>query len=122
MTGVGRRGCSAFTLPAQAELADQSAVALEILLLQVVQKAATATDEHQKAPARVVVMLVLAKVLGEVVDAMREQRNLDLGLARVILVAAESRDDLALFLCSHGHVRPCRVAAATRSRPASFAA
>ena len=33
-------------------------------------------------------MLVLAKVLGEVVDAMRQQRNLHLGLARVVLVAA----------------------------------
>src|ERR1700742_1139229 len=109
-------------LAAEAHLADQRAVALEVVLLQVVQKTTAATDEHQKAPARVVIMLVLAKVLGEVVDAMREQRNLDLGLARVVLVAAESRDDLALFLCSHGHVRPCRVAAMTRSRPAAFAA
>jgi hypothetical protein len=28
-------------------------------------------------------------VLGQVVDAVREQRHLDLGLARVVLVAAE---------------------------------
>ena len=86
-------GCPAATtamaLAAQAELADQRAVALEILLLEVVQEAPAAADEHQQAAARVVVVLVLAQVLGEVVDAARQQRDLDLGGAGVALVLAE---------------------------------
>src|SRR4051812_37783747 len=109
-------------LAAQAKLADQRAVALEIVLLQVVQETAATTDQHQQAAARVVVMLVLAQVLRQVVDAMRQQRNLDLGLPGVVLVLAELRDDLALLLCGHAHVRSCRLAAATRSRPPSLAA
>src|SRR3954449_7404042 len=109
-------------LAAQAELADQRAVALEIVLLQVVQEAAATTDQHQQAAARVVVMLVLAQVFRQVVDAMRQQRHLDLGLTGVVLVLAELRDDLALLLYGHAHVRSCRLAAMTRSRPASLAA
>ena len=76
-------------LAAQAELADQRAVALEILLLQVVQEAAAAADEHQQAAARVVIVLVLAQVLGEMVDARGEQRDLDLGGTGVVLALAE---------------------------------
>src|SRR4051794_29360305 len=120
MIGVGWWGCP--PLSTKAELADQRAVALEIVLLEIVEEATAATDEHQQAAARVVVVLVLAQMLGQVVDAMRQQRHLDLGLAGVVLVLAEPRDDLALFLCSYRHVRPCRVAAATRSRPPSLAA
>src|SRR4051812_14686480 len=115
-------GMSRLHLPAQAELADQRAVALEIVSLQVVEEAAASADEHQQAAARVMVVLVLAQVLGQVVDAMRQQRHLDLGLAGVVLVLAEPRDDVALLLCGHAHVRPCRVAAMTRSRPACLAA
>src|SRR3954451_23030520 len=109
-------------LAAQAELADQRAVALEVVLLEVVEEATAAADEHQQAAARMVVVLVLAQMLGQVIDPMREQRHLNLGLAGVVLVLAEPRDDLALLLCGHAHVRPCRVAAMTRSRPACLAA
>src|SRR5438045_122541 len=98
-------------LAPQAELADQRAVALEIVLLEVVQEAAAAADEHQQAAARVMVVLVLAQVLREMVDPVREQRDLHPGGAGVVLVAPELRDDLALLLSGHGHVRPCSVAA-----------
>src|SRR3954447_3774117 len=109
-------------LTAQAELADERAVALEVVLLEVVEEATAAADEHQQAAARMVVVLVLAQMLGQVIDPMREQRHLDLGLAGVVLVLAEPRDDVALFLCGHAHVRWCRVAAVTRSRPPCLAA
>ena len=61
----------ATALLAQAELADQRAVALEVVLLQVVQQAAALADEHEQPAARVVILLVLAQVLGEIVDALR---------------------------------------------------
>src|SRR3954447_25591695 len=63
---------TAMALAAQAELADQRAVALEILLLDVVEEPPAAPDEHQQAAARVVIVLVRAQVLGEAVDAARE--------------------------------------------------
>src|SRR4051794_3387379 len=98
-------------LAPQPELADQRAVALEVVLLEIVEEPAAPADEHQQAAARMMVVLVLAQVLGEMVDAVREQRDLHLRGAGVVLVAPEARDDVALFLCGHRHVRPCRVAA-----------
>src|SRR3954452_19594886 len=112
-------------LAAQAELADQRAVALEVLLLQVVEEPAAAADQHQQPAARVVVVLVLAQVLGQVVDAAGQQRDLHLGGPGVVLVAAEARYDLLLVLCSKAHVRRSTVAgtaASIRSRPPRLAA
>src|SRR5215208_7594794 len=103
---------TAMALAAQAELADQRAVALEILLLEVVQEPPAAADEHQQAAARVVVVLVLAQVLGEIVDAARQERDLDLGGPGVVRVLPELLGDGALVLLRQGHVRPGRLAAA----------
>ena len=45
------------------------------------RKQATTTPDHQQQPtAAVVVVLVLLQVLGEVVDAVRQQRDLHLRL------------------------------------------
>src|SRR3954454_14321070 len=115
----------AMLLATQAQLADQRAVALEVLLLQVVQEAAAAADEHQQAAARVVVVLVLAQVLGEVVDARGEQRDLHLGGTRVVLALAEPLDELTFFFGRDGgHLRRGRLAGApsTQLRPRAFAA
>ena len=57
--------------PAQAELADERAVALEVAALHVVQQPAALADEHEQPAARVVVLAVLAQVRGEVVDPLR---------------------------------------------------
>ena len=86
------------TASAEAELADQRAVPLEVLLLQIVQEPAAAADEHQEPAARVMVVLVLAQVLGQMVDSRGEHRDLHLGGARVARGLAELLDDLALFL------------------------
>ena len=45
-------------LPANAELRDELAVALDVGLLQVVEKATALTDELEKTTAGVVVLLV----------------------------------------------------------------
>src|SRR3954470_4847261 len=88
---------------AQAELADERAVALEVPLLQVVEQPPALADEHEQAAARVVVLLVLAQVLGEVVDALGEQGDLDAGIARVLGVVAELGDQLGLALLGQRH-------------------
>src|SRR6478752_10500073 len=83
-------------LAAEAELGDQGAVALEVGALEVTEQAAALADQHQQAAARVVVLAVLTQVLGELVDALGEQRDLDLGGSGVGAVAAELGDDLGL--------------------------
>mgnify|MGYP002651947686 CR=1 FL=1 len=74
-----REPLSTKLLSAKAEALDQRTVALDVGALQVTQEAATTTDEQQQAAAAVVVVLVLAGVLGEVLDALGQQRDLDLG-------------------------------------------
>src|SRR5437899_2433826 len=74
---------------AQAELLDQRSVPLEVGALEVCEKAPAATYEHQQAAARVVIFALLAQVLCEVVDALGQQRDLDLRGARVRLAVAE---------------------------------
>src|SRR5215212_7606450 len=122
-SGAGCPASIAIALPAKAELADQRAVPLQVLPLEVVEEAAAAANEHQQATARMVIVLVRAQMLGEVVDAAREHRDLDLGGPGVGPVLAEAGDELALFLCSQGHMRRGRVAGAPsiRLRPARFA-
>src|SRR5215212_217334 len=104
-SGAGCPASIAMALAAQAELADQRAVRLQVLPLEVVQEAAAAADEHQQAAARVVIVLVRAQMLREVVDAAREHRDLDLGGPGVGFVLAKAGDELALFICSQGHMR-----------------
>src|SRR4029079_11920888 len=72
--------------PAQAEPLDQRPVAADVGLLQVVQQPAPAADEQQQATTAVVVMLVRPQVLGQVGDAPRQDRDLDLGRTGVALL------------------------------------
>src|SRR5580700_11195057 len=76
-------------LLAEAELLDEGAVALEVAAAQVVEEAAAAADQHQQTAARVVILGLLAQVLGQMVDALGQQRDLDLGGAHVLLICAE---------------------------------
>src|ERR1022692_4198532 len=90
-------------LAAQAELLDQGAIALEVVLLQVVQEAAPPADELQQPSARVVVVPVRAQMLRQLVDALRQHRYLHLRRAGVGLAAAVLVDDLLLGFLGKGH-------------------
>ena len=91
-------GAVAGALVAQAQVGDQGAVALDVGALEVAQQAAALADEHQQAATRVVVLDVRAQVLGELVDPLGHQGDLDLGGAGVVLGAAVLADELALLL------------------------
>src|SRR5690606_29602408 len=71
---------------AQTEPLDEAAVAVDVHLLQVAEESATLADEEQEPPAGVVVVLVGLEVLGEVLDPLGQQRDLDLGGTGVALV------------------------------------
>src|SRR5215210_5057026 len=72
MERAARRPLGETLLPAQAEAGDKRPVALDVVLAHVVEQAPPATDEHEQAPPAVVVLLVHLEMLGEVVDALRE--------------------------------------------------
>src|SRR3954447_11948723 len=97
---------SARRLAAQAELLDEGAIALEILALQVVQEAPAAPDELEQSTTGVVVVLVRAEVLGQLVAALGQHRDLDFGRAGVRLVLAELPDMLQLLFLGEGHLSP----------------
>src|SRR4051812_47109237 len=106
-------------LAAQTELGDEGAVALEVVLAQVVEQATTLADEHEQAATAVVILLVLPKVLGQIVDARRQQGDLDPGAPGVLGVLPELGDDLLLAVSGQrAHVRREKVAGRRRACPA----
>src|SRR5919106_1597173 len=93
---------SIMDLPAEAELADQLAVAVEVGGLHVPQQPAALPDQHQQAAAGVVVLAVVAQVLGQLVDPLGQQRHLDRGRPGVGVGAAEAPDQLLLAFLRQG--------------------
>src|SRR5918998_490782 len=83
---------------AQTEALDQRTVALDVGVAQVVEQPTALADEQQQAATAVVVVLVLLEVLGEVADAVAEQRDLHLGRTGVTLGRGVLGDDLLLGL------------------------
>src|SRR6185437_9604829 len=69
----------------------------DVGVLQVLELAAAHAHELEEAAAGVVVLLVRLEVLGEVRDALAEQRDLDLRRAGVALVRGELLDDRRLL-------------------------
>src|SRR5438067_5157045 len=79
---------------AQAEAGDQRPITLHVVVADVVEQPATTPDEHQESPPTVVVLLVDLQVVGELVDALGQQRDLHLrrpGVGVVDLVLADRR-------------------------------
>src|SRR5262245_15220577 len=91
------------SLPPQAELLDQGAVALEVRPLEVVQQTAAAADELEQAAARVVILRVRAQMVGELVDPGGEKGDLHLRRTGVALVPAVLADDLQLGFLGQSH-------------------
>jgi hypothetical protein len=85
-------------LAAKAEALDQCAVTLDFYLLEVAKEALALTHEKKESTTRVVVVLVLLKVLGEVFDAASKNCNLNFRRTGVTWVGCEFVDDLGLNL------------------------
>ena len=77
-----QQGTAAFLL-AQAQSFHDGTIAFDVARLQILQKATTLTYEARQCTLRAVVLAVLLHVLGQVLDAVRKERNLALGAARV---------------------------------------
>ena len=89
-----------FGLAAEAVLGDDAAVALDVVLADVVEKAPTPAHHLQEASAGVMVALVHLEVIVEVVDPLRKDGDLHLWRARVRLVETVRGD--GCWLVRHG--------------------
>ena len=76
-----------------------------VLVAQIGEQPATATNQLQQPAPRVMIVLVRAQMIGQHVDPLGQQRDLNLRRAGVGLVdSARSRSELLLQLVS----APCR--------------
>ena len=91
-----------FALLSQAELANDRAVTLDIVLLQVVQQTSSVTDHLLQTAAAVEILLVSLEVLGQVSDAVGQDSNLYFGRTCVALVSSVLLDDVVLEFLLHG--------------------
>src|SRR3954454_8475503 len=80
----------------QAEALDQRPVPVDVGLAQVVEQAPAAADQLEQPAPAVVVVLVELQVLGQVLDALRQHRDLHLGRPRVAFDRGVLRHDLLL--------------------------
>jgi hypothetical protein len=90
-------------LLADAELADENAVAARVLALQVLQEAPTLPDELQEPAPGVVVLGMRLEVLREIADPLAEEGHLNLGRPGVRSVEAVSRNDIRLLGRAEAH-------------------
>src|SRR3954471_20873504 len=91
-------------LLSDSEFADHLAVAVGIVRLQVIQKAAALAHQHQKATARSMVLRVGFEMLGQLADPLTQNRDLDLGRTGVRVMRPEALNQVS-FLCSRQHWR-----------------
>src|SRR5215475_1405275 len=90
-------------LAADSQSLDDLLVARRIAGLDVVKQPAPQTHHLEQTTSRMIVVLVLLEMLGKPVDALREQRDLDLGRTGVIFLGCEILDELQLALCAQRH-------------------
>ena len=83
-------------------LLDDRAVTLDVVLCQIVQKIAAMTDHLKKTAAAVVVLVVCLQMLVQIVDAVGQNCDLNLGRTGVAFMGLVLLDDLLLNCLFHG--------------------
>src|SRR5438445_7556937 len=91
------------SLPPEAELLDQGAVALEIVPLEIVEQSPPSADELEQPAARIVILRVRSQMPRQLVDASCEERDLHLRRPGIGPVPAVLVDDLQLRFLGEGH-------------------
>ena len=83
------------------QLLDDSTVSLDVDLLEVAEKISSVTYHLKKTATAVEVLVVVLEVRVEVVDAVCEERDLNLGRACVALVSSVLLNNCLLFVFHH---------------------
>src|SRR5207253_697246 len=89
-----------------AQFFDQCSVSLQVVLLEIGEEPPPSPDELEQAAARVVVLRMRPQMLGQVVDALCEKRDLDLRRPRVRLARPMPLDDPFLHFLRESHSSP----------------
>src|SRR5436190_5443655 len=84
-------------LAAESEPSDDGAVARVVLLDQIGKKAAALADELEEAASRMVVLGKAAEMLGQALDPLGEERDLDFRRSGVTVLGGKPGDDLLLL-------------------------
>jgi len=90
----------------QAELVNDREVSIAVGGAQVVQQTVARADHLEQAAPTGVVLLVIAHVVGQLINARRQKGNLDFGRARVGFLAAELTLDLGFAFLRNRHHAP----------------
>lgn len=85
----------------QAKSGDEASIPLDILTSEIVKKSSSLADHQQQATPAVMVVLVLTKMLGQVIDPLGKQGCLHLRRAGVALMGPVIGNNL----CSRLHLR-----------------
>lgn len=78
----------------ESEVRDELAITFDVGPLQVLEKTTTAPDHLEKAAAAVVIFPVCVEVAPKVVDAGREDRDLDRSASTIVVVELVLLDDV----------------------------
>src|SRR5947209_1706675 len=87
----------------QPKATDERPVALRRLFRQIRLEPAAAADEHEQAAPGVEIVLVRTQVLGELRDALGQERDLYFGGAYVARMGRIVVDDLCFSFFGYGH-------------------
>ena len=82
---------------------DEIGVALGVFALEVIEQPSSLSYQLQQPPAGMVILCVDLEMLGEVVDALAEERDLNLRRARVTVVCLVRPDNAALPVTAQRH-------------------
>jgi hypothetical protein len=92
------RNLGARRSPPQPQLGDQGPIALDILALEIAQQPAPLAHQLEQSAPRVLIVLVVFQVVGEMVDPLREDGDLNFRRPGVLLAASVVGDYLC-FRC-----------------------
>src|SRR5579859_1856776 len=99
----GWPGIRAASLAAKPEPCDDGAVARVVLLHEVRKKAAALANELEESAARMVVLREALEMPGQLLDPLRQERDLDLRRTGVTFSGGEPGDDLLLLFPRERH-------------------
>ena len=77
---------------AKLELLGDRSIAAHIRVMQVIKQPPALADHHEQTPPGTVILQILLEMFGEVIDALGQQGNLDIGRAGVTFVQLEIRN------------------------------
>jgi hypothetical protein len=98
------------SLLTNAERGNNLAIALDVVALDVVKEAATLGHHLQEPTPTVVVLLMGLEVVREVLNAVREERDLDFRGTGVVFMSAEFVNDFRAAVSGRSHLHRLSVA------------